>query len=493
MLRMDKVHVIRHKVLVEGRSEREVARELGISRNTVSKYLEVSEPRRVETAVRPKPVLERVRGRIDALLEEWGPRTTRKQRITATRILRQLREEGFEVGITTVKTYLRDKRIASAEVFIPLLHVAGDSMQVDFFEVTVEEGGIVRKVWKFLARLMHSGYDFVWLYERCDQLSFLDGHKRAFEFYEGVPARGWYDNLKPAVRKRVGIEVELSDRFAALASHYLFEPCFARPAQGHDKGGVESRGKHIRYQHLTPVPAGASLSAIAQWVLEDVKASARERKGEDGRTVFERFEAERSTLRPLPSEPFEVRRFQSASVSSKATVQVAGALYSVPSTWARLEATAYVGVEDIRLICRGEVRLVPRVRPGQRLVRYRDYLPELQRKPQAVRQVAVQLIEELGGPWVVLWQVLVATHGEREAARVLSRLLGAVVKHGEQKITESLDRALVGEGVNLLALSEWLHEAEEVETVQVPAMLTAYEIEATSALDYDWLLEGGVQ
>jgi transposase len=490
---MDKVHVIRHKVHVEGRSVRSVARELGISRNTVSKYLEVSVPRRVETAPRPKPVLERVRGRIDQLLEEWTPRTTRKQRITATRILRQLREEDFEVGVTTVKTYLREKRRASAEVFIPLVHLPGDSMQVDFFEVTVEEAGVVSKVWKFLARLMCSGFDFVWLYERCDQLSFLDGHKRAFEFFGGVPARGWYDNLKSAVIKRVGGGAQLSDRFAALASHYLFEPCFARPGEGHDKGGVESRGKHIRYQHLTPVPRGVTLAAIATTLLEDVRASASTRKGEDGRTVLERFEFERAALRPLPSEPFEVRRFQSASVSSKATVQVAGALYSVPSTWARLDATAYVGVDDIRLVCRGEVRIVPRVRPGRRVVYYRDYLPELARKPQAVRQVAAQLIEELGGPWVALWDLLVATHGEREAARVLSRLLGAVVTHGEERVSSALATALSGDGANLLALSEWLHEPQESGSVQVPAMLAAYEVEAASALDYDWLLDGGVQ
>lgn len=493
MLRMDKVHVIRHKVLVEGRSERSVSRELGISRNTVSKYLELSEPRRVEVAPRPRPVLERVRGRIDQLLDEWGPRTTRKQRVTATRVLRQLREEGFEVGPTTVKAYLRQKRLASAEVFIPLLHAPGDAMQVDFFEVTVEEAGSVSKVWKFLARLPHSGYDFVWLYERCDQLSFLDGHRRAFEYFGGVPARGWYDNLKPAVRKRVGAEVELSDRFLALASHYLFEPCFARVGEGHDKGSVESRGKHIRYQHLTPVPRGASLTAISQAVLEEVHASAAVRTGEDKRTVLERFEDERSALRPLPPHPFEVRRFQAASVSSKATVQVAGALYSVPSTWARLEATAYVGVEDIKLVCRGEVRVVPRVRPGQRVVRYRDYLPELARKPQAVRQVASQLIEELGGPWVTLWELLVSTHGEREAARVLSRVLLAVVKHGEETVSAGLEAALSGEGANLLSLAEWLHEPQEATRNDVPAILSAYEVKAASASDYDWLMEGGAQ
>ncbi len=93
MLRMDQVHVIRHKVLIEDRSRRSVAREMGVSRNTVRKYLRISEPRRVETGPRARPVLERVAPRLEELMEEWFLRTTRKQRITGTRLHRQLVEE----------------------------------------------------------------------------------------------------------------------------------------------------------------------------------------------------------------------------------------------------------------------------------------------------------------------------------------------------------------------------------------------------------------
>jgi len=80
---------------------------------------------------------------------------------------------------------------------------------------------------------------------------------RAFAHLDAAPHRLIYDNLKAAVRKMlVGSERELTVRFLALANHYLFEACFARPREGHDKGGVESRGKAIRWQELVPIRRG---------------------------------------------------------------------------------------------------------------------------------------------------------------------------------------------------------------------------------------------
>jgi len=70
MLRVDTVYVIRHKALAEGLSISSVARESGISRNTVSKYLRESEPVLKERSPRPRPVTDTVGPRIDEILEE---------------------------------------------------------------------------------------------------------------------------------------------------------------------------------------------------------------------------------------------------------------------------------------------------------------------------------------------------------------------------------------------------------------------------------------
>lgn len=492
MLKMDLVHVIRHKLHTEGLSERAVARQLGLSRNTVAKYREVAEPVRREVRPRPCPVRERVRRRVTELLDEWSARTTRKQRVTGSLLHRRLVEEGYAVGKTSVYECLREHRRQSAEVFIPLVHRSGDEAQVDFFEATVEVCKERRVVWQFVMRLMYSGYDYAWLYERCDQLSFLDAHVRAFAYFGGVPARCVYDNLTAAVRRRVslhGVERRLTERFAALSSHYLFEPCFARPGEGHDKGGVEARGKGIRLQHLTPIPDGATLDEIAQGVLARIGEQARAKRHPAGELIAERFAQEQGTLRALPGAAFQARALRQVSVSSSATVQIEGATYSVPSRWARLEATAYVGVSDVRLVCGAEAETYPRAGTGTRSVRYRHYLPELSRKPQALRQVAPELMAELGEPYGRLWGLLEEAHGQLEAARTLARLLAVIDREGAEAVSAALDGAL-RRGPRFQARAPASYAAQATR-VAVPEALRRYEVEAGRAADYDWLLEMG--
>jgi transposase len=495
---MEQVHVIRHKHFVEGMSARRIACQLGLNRRTVQKYLEQSEPRRVEAGDREQPVMSLVGPRIEALLEEWTPRLEGKHRLTAPRLHRQLREEGVEVGERTVRRYLAEKRRRDAEVYIPLVHRPGDEAQVDFFEVMVDEGGVRRKVWKFLMRLMYSGRDFIHLYDHCDRPCFLDGHVRAFAYFGGVARRLVYDNLSAAVKRILGLrDRKLTDRFKALASHHLFEPCFARPGQGHDKGGVESRGKSIRLQHLTPIVAGPDLGTISGAALTDVDRLWRQRRHTDGRLLSELYEEDRARMLPLPTAFFEPRCMTPVAISHSSTVKVDGAMYSLPERWARLDAEAWIGVGDIRFRCRGEETFRPRQRPGGRRIEYRDYLKELSRKPQAVRQVAPELTAELGAPYRELWGLLERTHGGRQAGRILAGILGAINDHGQGVVDTALKEAMAagafgaeGEG-NLLTLTRHLPARPVLTDTVIPLVLRTIQIESGCAADYDLLLAAG--
>ena len=133
----------------------------------------------------------------------------------------------------------------------------------------------------------------------------------------------------------------------------------------------------------------------------------------------------------------------------------------------------------------GESVIHPRVGFGRRRVVYRHYLPELSRKPQAVRQIAPELLAELGEPWGSLWQLLAAAHGQLEAARVLAKLLGTLEEHGEERLRPVLEAALAHHHPGVLDVSS---PPASPESITVPDGLANIVIEAAKAADYDHLL-----
>ena len=484
MLRMSQVHVIRHKVLLEGRSIRSVAAEMGVSRNTVRKYLTQREPERVQRVPRRAPVREEAERLIEKLFEQLAGRLTGKQRLTGTRVVELLREDGFTGGSTVVREVLAERNRRSREVFIPLVHRAGEEAQVDFFEIRVDLAGERSSVWLFLMHLPFSGYDFVWLYERCNQIAFLDGHVRAFAHFGGVPRRVIYDNLTAAVKRILGIERRLTERFQALASTYLFEPCFARPGEGHDKGAVERRGQTVRLQYFTPVPAGDSLEEIVVSAQKCIDEGSVQKQTASGGTVAQRYEQEKRLFSLLPARAFRAERAVPVIATRQSLVTVEGATYSVPSSWARSTVMAYVGVATVRLECRGETVTTAKAAKGARIVKYLHYQKELARKPQAVRQVAPELLAELGEPYGSLWTGLCDRYSERTAARVLAALIGLRSEHGADLIRGQVEK--------LLAPAQSIPEpSHQPPVVNLPDRLAALQIDSGVAADYDRLLVRG--
>lgn len=176
------------------------------------------------------------------------------------------------------------------------------------------------------------------------------------------------------------------------------------------------------------------------------------------RNVQERFKEELEWMRPLPFTPFQVAKVLPVSVRSTATVRVEGAWYSVPTHWARLDATAYVGVEEVHIVCRGEDVSHPRQRSGEKRIRYQHYLSELARKPQAVG----------------------AGQGPRRA----------INQQGAEAVGKALERALeAGDSTPLALIPAPVREVPG--KVAVPPALMGYRVEAARASDYDALLMGG--
>src|ERR687894_1600432 len=195
---------VRQLVFAEGLSRREVARRLGLSRDTVRKMCSFSEPPGyVRTKPVERPKLGPLVGAIDAVLaaDRSAPA---KQRHTAKRIWQRLRDEhGFGGGYSTVKDDVRQARGRAREAFVPLAHPPGHA-QVDFGEAVAVIGGEERKIHFFCLDLPHSDTAFVKAYPAERIEAFLDGHDAAFAFLGGVPRSILYDNTKLAVARILG-------------------------------------------------------------------------------------------------------------------------------------------------------------------------------------------------------------------------------------------------------------------------------------------------
>ena len=290
----------------------------------------------------------------------------------------------------------------------------------------------------------------------------------------------------------VGGERTLTRRFSALVSHYLVEPCFCRPGVGHDKGGVEARGKAIRLQALVPIPSGPALEGINAALLAQLDARIGERRAGNNATIGDLFAEEQRLLRPV-DVPFVAETATVATITPRALARVEGAYYSVPCRWAGLDLTTWIGAMTVTIVGREGQRIVhPRKRFGERSIDYRHYLSALAEKPQAVRQVLPDLLRDLGAPFPALWDQLTGNHGPRDAARVLAKILGHLETRGAAVVVPIVTAALAANTSPLLALAPGPTPLTLVPT-DVPEIWRDIEVGHGSAADYDALLQGGVQ
>jgi len=160
----------------KGLTQREIARKLGISRNTVKKYLE-----KKDILLKPDPVirasmLDPFRGNILAWLEE-------DMEYKATWIYDHLRPMGFAGSYEIVKRAVHEiKEERQRIAYLRFETEPGFQAQVDFGEFQVDNpDGTIRKYYLFSMILGYSRKIYAELIDRCDLPTFLDCHIHAFD------------------------------------------------------------------------------------------------------------------------------------------------------------------------------------------------------------------------------------------------------------------------------------------------------------------------
>ena len=382
---------VRRAVMVDGKSEREVAREFGIHRKTVKKMCAYSAPpgyRRVRAAV--SPMLAPFVPVIEAILDA-DKAVHAKQRHTAIRILERLRDEhGFRGGYTLVREYVNGASLRSKEMFVPLSHRPGHA-QVDFGEADGYVGGKKVRYHYFCLDMPHSDAIFVKAYPAELTESFLDGHVAAFEFLGGVPQSILYDNTKIAVAQILGNGQRRRTRaFSELQSHYLFEDKFGRPGKGNDKGKVEGLVGYSRRHFMVPLIIAADYAELNAKLRAGCLKRQHARLRGQTETIAERLIRDRQALMALPAVPFDPCHKVATRVSSLSLVRYRRNDYSVPTEYGHREVLVKGYVERVEISCHGEIIAVHRRSFGNEDFIYDPvhYLALLEHKPRAFEQAA---------------------------------------------------------------------------------------------------------
>ena len=384
VLKMEDKELIRRLVKVQGISQREVNRRFGWSRDAIADAILNPDPNHYTLqSPRHRPVTDPFVPLVKQWLEDDKSRP-RKQRHTKTRIFERLRDEyefkGSRRAISDLVTSLQDK---PAEVFCPIDHPPADEIQIDWGEATVVLDGVDTKVMIFCARSAFSKATFVKAYLRDDMVSFLDGHVWLFDQLEGVPKKLAYDNLKTAVTYvYAGRKRELTRRFLALRSHYLFESRFCNVASGNEKGHVENSVKRSERTYLTPVPQVASLQALnehlAAWTKKDLSRIDQDAK----KTYGELYDQEQKLFRPLPPSRFQACTYDTLRVDKRSTVPHGQSRYSVPVQYATKHVVLRAFVDRIEVHFEDQIIATHgRVDPGQWSLQLFHYIALLETKP----------------------------------------------------------------------------------------------------------------
>jgi hypothetical protein len=245
---------------------------------------------------------------------------------------------------------VREWKQSQREVFLPLTHPPGEA-QVDFGEATVKLAGELTKVALFVMTLPYSGAIFLQVFPRECTETFLEGHRRAFEYFGGVPQRISYDNSAIAVIEVLsGRERKLTREFLRLESHYLFQHHFCLVRRANEKGHVERLLGCARKSFLVPVPEVATFAALNLALVarcqEDLTHRTRGKHGAKEELLRE----DRAAFLPLPPQPFEARRIGHAAADSESLVRFDTNSYSVPVKYAHRQITVVATVDEVRLI-----------------------------------------------------------------------------------------------------------------------------------------------
>ncbi|MFH1417735.1 MAG: IS21 family transposase [Planctomycetota bacterium] len=424
---------------VEGLSQRAIARRLHCCRSTVGKALALSRPPDATQRVSRGSVLEPYKPKIDALVARYPE-------LSAVRLWEEIHKgpDGYQGSVITVRRYVRTIRPARGRVYQEVVYEPGQAIQVDWGhcgQIKIEN--TTRKVSVLVAVLCYSRLCYIEFTLSQRKAEFYRAIAHALEFWGGSPRRIIFDNLKAAVLNGSGRHACLHPEFLALCGYFCLEPIACERRDPESKGMVEAHVRYVKHNALQ-----GRLEQLTTWqdyqqlavTWRDEVANVRLHQTTRERPL-DRFEQERSCLRPLPKVPLDTDEVVTAVVTSHARISFDGNRYSVPPEVARKPVVLRANADQVRVLYEGR-----EVARHQRSYGRRQLICQAEHQLQALqmrRRIRGRHLEEA---FDALGEVAREFHLKLRTRPVrtthhLRRLLGLVRLYGRAEVLAAIARA----------------------------------------------------
>ena len=351
----------------------ELTRDAELTEEAVARVAERVQAREAAAPSTQRATLAQHRERIEKWLTATKP-------LRLTKVHRLLRERGVEVSYSTLRRYaehdlgLRGPR--------PTVRVddcePAQEAQIDFGRMGLmrdDETGRQRVLWALIITLVHSRFAFVWpTFEQTIE-AVCTGLDAAWRFFGGVPRVIVPDNMKSIVMKADALSPVITPAFLEYAEARGFFTDPARVRSPQDKARVEATVPYVRedwFEGETFDSLSSARKHAEHWCREIAGARVHGTTRKVPREVYAGFE--RAHMLPPPIEPFDVPTWAQAKVHPDFHVQVAYALYSVPSAYRGHTVRVRFDSRTVRIYLGAQlIKTHARVAAGKRSTDTNDY------------------------------------------------------------------------------------------------------------------------
>lgn len=350
---MTTIETIRH-LDAQGVSGRQIATQLGLSRDTVSKYPNTTDFSPAPPAAQRQPGARALTG-YTTIIETWladDVRRPRKQRHTASRVYHRLvNEHDYDGSYSPIQRFIKkyhERHRSRSNGYLELVWAPGLA-QVDFGQAQALIAGIMHTLHMLVVTFPFSNARYVQVFRAETSECICQGLRTIFEHASTVPTQLILDNATSAGR-RCGTIITESKLFAAFKAHYRTSARYCNPHSGNEKGNVENAVGYIRRNLFVPEPSALTLTTLNADLLDDCDRLGNDKHWKKDTLITDLFTQDRAAGHALPGIGFDAVRYESRKADKTGTLTIADHTYLAGPSYANRALTVAIRHDTISIL-----------------------------------------------------------------------------------------------------------------------------------------------